>query len=194
MILLLDVMETLVYDPFPVEVPAFFGTTLPELLALKDPQAWQRFEAGEYDEATFAVNYFQDRRPLDVEGFKATLAGAYRFLPGIEELLGELQGAGVAMHALSNYPPWYALIEERLGLSRWVSWSYVSCRTGVRKPDPEAFLAPARDLGVAPRECLFVDDRADNCAGAEAVGMFAHHFRDASGLRRELCLRGVLRE
>jgi len=192
MILLLDVMDTLVYDPFHAEVPAFFGTTLPELLAIKDPHAWPRFETGEYDEATFAANYFQDRRPLDVPGFKAALAGAYRLLPGIEELLGELQSAGVAMHALSNYPPWFELIEGRLGLSRWVHWSYVSCRTGVRKPDPEAYLGPARDLGVEPGECLFVDDRASNCEGALAVGMAAHHFRDAEGLSAELRERGLL--
>jgi FMN phosphatase YigB (HAD superfamily) len=192
MILLLDVMDTLVYDPFHAEVPAFFGTTLPELLAMKDPQAWQRFETGEYDEATFAANYFADGRPLDVAGFKAALAGAYRLLPGIEELLGELRDAGVAMHALSNYPPWYSLIEERLGLSRWVPWTYVSCRTGVRKPDAEAYLGPARDLGVSPGECLFVDDRAKNCAGAEAVGMAAHAFQGAAHLRQDLRARGLL--
>lgn len=192
MILLLDVMDTLVYDPFHAEVPAFFGTSLQELLEAKDPHAWQRFETREYDEATFAANYFRDRRALDVEGFKAALAGAYRLLPGIEELLSELSATGVGMHALSNYPPWFELIEERLGLSRWVPWTFVSCRTGVRKPDPEAYLGPARALGVAPRECLFVDDRALNCRGAEAAGMSAHHFRDTEALSTELRQRGLL--
>ena len=102
----------------------------------------------------------------------STVASAYRFLDGIEPLLGELSAAGVPMHALSNYPVWFEMIEARLGLSRYLRWSFVSCRTGVRKPDPEAFLGAARALGVAPSRCLFVDDREKNCAGARAVGIF----------------------
>lgn len=192
MILLLDVMDTLVYDPFHAEVPAFFGTSLERLLAEKDPEAWPRFESGEWDEERFAGAYFSDRRPLDLAGFKATLSAAYRFLPGVEALLAELQGAGVEMHALSNYPPWYRLIEERLGLSRYLRWSFVSCETGVRKPDPEAYLGPARALGALPAGCLFVDDRERNVAAARALGMAGHRFRSAPELRAELVARGLL--
>ena len=37
----------------------------------------------------------------------------------------------------------------------------------------------AERLGVAPEECLFVDDLRENCEGAEAVGMTAVRHRDA---------------
>jgi HAD superfamily hydrolase (TIGR01509 family) len=84
------------------------------------------------------------------------------------------------------------MIEERTGLARYVPWSFVSCKTGVRKPDPEAYLGAARLLGVAPAECLFIDDRAVNCKSAEAVGMPSVLFSDAASLRRELACRGVL--
>ena len=194
-ILLLDVMDTLVYDPFHSEVPAFFGTDLPSLLAHKDPDAWPRFETGEWDEERFAANYFRERAPLDARelaGFKATLSAAYRFLPGVEALLAELSAADVEMHALSNYPPWYRLIEERLRLSRFLRWSFVSCDTGVRKPDPEAYLGAARALSSEPQRCLFVDDRPRNVAAAQAVGMPAHRFRSAEALRAELVERGLL--
>ena len=50
MILLLDVMETLVYDPFKVEVVSFFGmSSLAELYAAKHPTTWREFERGEID-------------------------------------------------------------------------------------------------------------------------------------------------
>jgi hypothetical protein len=39
-ILLLDVMDTIVYDPFYHDMPKFFGLTLKELLAAKHPTAW----------------------------------------------------------------------------------------------------------------------------------------------------------
>ena len=96
------------------------------------------------------------------------------------------------MHALSNYTPWYRMVEERTGLSRYVPWSFVSCKTGVRKPDPEAYLGAARLLGVAPSECLFIDDRAVNCEAAEAVGMPSIVFSDAALLRKELVGRAVI--
>ena len=96
------------------------------------------------------------------------------------------------MHALSNYPCWYRLIEERLQLSRYVAWSFVSCETGVRKPAPEAYLHASRTLNVAPERCLFVDDRERNCDAARAVGMDAIVFRSAEQLRQELARRELL--
>lgn len=45
----------------------------------------------------------------------------------MEALLERLAAAGIRMHAFSNYPAWWALIEERLGLSRYLQWTFVSC-------------------------------------------------------------------
>lgn len=47
---------------------------------------------------------------------------------------------------------------------------------GIRKPAPEPYLACTRALGVAPSQCLFIDDMHVNCAGAEAVGMASYWF------------------
>jgi FMN hydrolase / 5-amino-6-(5-phospho-D-ribitylamino)uracil phosphatase len=191
-VLLLDVMDTLVHDPFYAEVLEFFALDLDALFAIKCKQAWFEFERGELDEPGLVQRYFLDGRPLDLAGLRACMSGAYRFLPGVEALLTELREAGVEMHALSNYPVWFELIEARLGLSRFVEWSFVSCRTGVRKPDPQAYLGAAAKLGRAPAACLFVDDRASNCVAAEAVGMPALQFSDAVALRAALRERGLL--
>lgn len=190
-VLLLDVMGTLVHDPFYVEIPRFFGMSLEQLIAVKHPRAWVDFEHGHIDEATMLARFFADGRPVDGEGLKRAMWRAYRFLPGIEALLLQLRDRGVAMHALSNYPRWYALIEDRLALSRFVEWSFVSCDTGLRKPDPDAYRHAARTLGVEPSACVFVDDRADNCEAARGVGMHALHFGDAADLRRGLARHGL---
>lgn len=39
-VLLLDIMDTVVYDPFFQDMPRFFGITFKELLAAKHPTAW----------------------------------------------------------------------------------------------------------------------------------------------------------
>lgn len=193
-VLLLDVMGTLVYDPFHEDMPAFFGMTLRQLLAEKHPDAWVRFEHGELTETELLTSFFADGRAFDHHAFVAMLRRTYRWLDGVEPLLAELSRRRVPMHALSNYPCWYRLIEETLGVSRYVAWSFVSCETGVRKPHLEAYRLASRTLGVAPERCLFVDDRADNCEAARAVGMDAIVFTDAASLRDALVARGVLTE
>ncbi len=190
--LLLDVMSTLVYDPFAVEMPAFFGMSLREMLDAKHPHAWVEFEHGRMDERAFLNSFFADGRRFDHAGFRRAVFEAYTCLPGIEALLADLQQRGVPMYALSNYPCWYKEIEARTGLSRYLSWDFVSCETGHRKPALEAYRSAAAALQRDPSECVFIDDRESNCAAAREVGMRAYRFKDAAGLRKALCAEGLL--
>jgi len=190
-VLLLDVMDTLVQDPF-WKLPAFFGMDLHALLAGRDPEDWPRFERNEIDEQTFFDRCFADRTAKSLEDLKGMFRREYRWVDGIEDLLAELKAAGVEMHTLSNYPVWFGMIEDALGLTRYLPWTFVSHHTGVRKPDPEAFLGAARTLGLEPSACLFVDDRGRNCKGAASVGMRAVKFEGPPALRAELVALGVL--
>jgi len=191
-VLLFDVMDTLVHEPFHREMPAFFGLTFDELMAAKHPTAWVEFELGHLGEDEFLQRFFRDGRAFDHAGFKRVVFDAYRWLPGMEELLRELAARGQRIHALSNYPSWYHEIEARLRLSRYLAWSFVSCDTGVRKPDRRAFSGAAERLGLEPGACLFIDDREENCAAARAIGMPAVRFNGAADLELELARRGVL--
>ncbi len=185
--LLLDVMDTLVVDPFfSKALPELFQCSFEELIAAKHPTAWLDFEKGLIDEDTYAKHAFIDGRDYDHEAMRELMVAGYEWVPGILELLTELRAKGVETHALSNYPVWYLLIDEKLGLSRFCPWTFVSCRTGFRKPHPRAYLGAAEQLGRAPEECVFVDDREGNCVGAREVGMRAHRFEDAATLRAYL--------
>jgi FMN hydrolase / 5-amino-6-(5-phospho-D-ribitylamino)uracil phosphatase len=188
----LDVMDTLVRDPFHEVMPSFLGMTLAEMLRAKHPTAWVDFELGRIDEPTFLALFLQGR-PFDAEGFRSHVRESYALLPGIEELLGDLRRAAPAtqLYALSNYPPWYRWIEERCGLARLLDGAFVSYETGVRKPDPAAYLGPCEKLGIRPDEAIFVDDRKANCEAASAVGMAAIVFESARELREELARHGL---
>lgn len=191
-ILLLDVMSTIVYDPFLVELPAFFNMSFHELIQDKDPTAWPRFERGEIDEHTFWQEFFIDRRPVDIQGLRQTLLAAYRFEPGMAQLLSDLHQHNVPMHTLSNYPSWWTLIEDKLSLSQYLQWTFVSCQIGLRKPNPDIYIHAAKHLGVPTEQCVFVDDRQSNCDAAIGVGMGAIRYRDANQLRAELQIQGIL--
>jgi epoxide hydrolase-like predicted phosphatase len=62
----------------------------------------------------------------------------------------------------------------------------ISGDVGLHKPQPEIFLLGAERAGVAPEECVFVDDLRENCEGAEAVGMTAVLHRGAETTLPEL--------
>ena len=136
-VLLWDLMDTLVRDPFFTHMPAFFGLSLDELVAQKHPTAWRDFELGRIGEQELYARFFRDGRIIDGPGLKHHMREGYAWIDGMEALLVDLQARRVPMHALSNYPPWFALCDERLGLSRYLSLRFVSCRTGARKPAPE---------------------------------------------------------
>ena len=110
----------------------------------------------------------------------------------MEELLAELHRGGFSIYALSNYPIWYEMIEEKLSLSRFLTWDFVSCRTGFRKPEPEAYQVVMRQLGVSASNCFFIDDRQENVDAAIAQGMDAVLIENATTLREQFCRRGLL--
>ena len=191
-VLLLDVMSTLVTEPFLEHIPKFFGMTLEQLIASRDPRPWIEFEHGRITEEEYAARYFNDGRQLDLEGFKAMLFGAYDWMDGVPELLAELKAAGYPMYALSNYSSWYEIIEAKLKLSRFIEWDFVSCLTGHRKPDADAYLTPLKQLGGAPDGFIFVDDRQHNVDGATAVGMKGIlRTESIADLRRDLTALGI---
>ena len=191
-VLLFDVMGTVCYDPFYAEVPRFLGMTLAEVFQAKDPTAWLEFELGTLPESDFLTRFFADRRTYDHEGLKECFRSSFRYLDGMEALFKDLHEAGHRLHLFSNYTRWYRWIEERLHLTRFAEWSCVSCEMGVRKPDAAAYAAALQRVEAPAAQCLFIDDRANNCRGAEQVGIAALQFENARLLRAEFEQRGLL--
>ena len=109
-------------------------------------------------------------------------------MPGMVALVEELDAAGVPLFAITNFSgeffaPFRA--REAAVFDRFRD-IVVSGDEKLVKPDPAIFHLALRRFGVAAGETLFVDDNHANIVGAEAVGIRAHHFRDAATLRAEL--------
>jgi len=66
-----------------------------------------------------------------------------------------------------------------------------SARVGLRKPDPQIYRLTLDRIGLAPAQCLFVDDKERNTLVAQALGMEAIVFRSAADLMRRLRADGV---
>jgi putative hydrolase of the HAD superfamily len=62
----------------------------------------------------------------------------------------------------------------------------ISGEVGLRKPEPEIYALAAREVGVPPDECVFVDDIPANVRGAVAAGMVGVHHVDTGTTLEEL--------
>jgi len=68
----------------------------------------------------------------------------------------------------------------------------LSYQLGSLKPEPAIYQAAAELAGTIPGEIFFVDDRAENVAGAADAGFDAVQFTSAADLIRELEKRDVV--
>ena len=118
------------------------------------------------------------------ERWPEMLAG---LVPGTGELIADLAAAGRDLYAITNFPGevWPVTLHTFPVLSQFKD-IIVSGFEGVTKPGPEIFALALRRFGVAPADCLFIDDVAANVAGARAAGLAAVQFTSAAALRRLL--------
>lgn len=93
---------------------------------------------------------------------------------------------GIIVGAVSNTIQDHADILYERGLYAPFDPCVLSCRVGLRKPDPEIFRLACRLARVSPYDCMIIDDNADNLPAAASLGMVTHHYRDVVRLARSL--------
>ena len=62
----------------------------------------------------------------------------------------------------------------------------LSYEESLAKLNPEIFTLTAGRLGVAASKCVMIDDRVENCEGAEIAGMMALQYTDNELLIKHL--------
>ena len=125
------------------------------------------------------------------ERFGETISGP---VPGVHAIVAELDEKGVALFAITNFsadfwPPFHD--KERAFFARFTD-IVVSGEEKLLKPDPALYYRALDRFRLRPDQALFVDDREINVEGALAVGMHAHLFTGAAGLRARLEAEGLL--
>ncbi len=105
------------------------------------------------------------------EGWNALLGEPY---PAVADILPRL-ASRVPLFCFSNTNAVHeAVWQSRLaGLLPSFEKVYASWRIGCRKPDVDAYLHVAADMGIAPADIVFLDDNRANIEGALAAGLDA---------------------
>ena len=102
-------------------------------------------------------------------------------LPGARPLIDELRrrGAPIAV-ASASLRQWVDATLRGLGLQDAFDAVVSASEVENGKPAPDLFLAAAQRLGVAPQDCLAVEDTLAGVRAAKAARMFAIQLRAAS--------------
>jgi putative hydrolase of the HAD superfamily len=72
---------------------------------------------------------------------------------------------------LTNLTPSRLILDEKIGLYSHFDYTVLSCKEGIRKPNPEFYKLALKVVSVKPEEAVFVDDKESCIKSAEEVGM-----------------------
>jgi putative hydrolase of the HAD superfamily len=98
--------------------------------------------------------------------------------PDALETLAELRRRGHRLGLISVCSQDVPEVWGETPLGNTLDETVFSCDVGISKPDPRIYEIACERLGVAPAECLFVGDGAnDELPGAERAGMTAVQLR-----------------
>src|SRR5882757_6808612 len=99
---------------------------------------------------------------------------------------GLLRRRGLKLGIVANQPEAARERLARVGIGELFDYQGLSALTGLRKPDPRAFLVAAEAMGVSPSACIMVGDRIDNdIAPAKALGVAAIQLRSGRHRRQQ---------
>ncbi len=115
-------------------------------------------------------------------------------IEGSWDILDRLLARNTPVHAITNWSAetWPRGLTAQPRLGEVFGTTVVSGQEKTLKPGRRIFDILCTRAGVAPADCVFIDDGAHNVAGARAAGMDAIHFTGAPALARALTERGLL--
>ncbi len=160
--------------------------------SLADDNPVHALERGEIDTARFERDLAALLRsthggPVVAEGLIERMFASFAPVLAMYEALRDARGSGAGTALLSNswgngYP--------REHFATTFDEVVISGEVGMRKPEPRIYLHTCERLGLAPEDCVFIDDLEHNVRTAEDLGMTGILHTDVATTTREL--RGFL--
>jgi pseudouridine 5'-phosphatase len=118
------------------------------------------------------------------DALAALMATSLGAMPGVEQLLDELEVAGVPIAVATSGTREYAdHVLSRLNLKHRFRFILTAEDIERGKPDPAVYRLAAERLGIDPSQMMVLEDSANGCRAAVAAGAFAvavpnRHTRD----------------
>ena len=99
------------------------------------------------------------------------LISAVELIPGVQETLESLHGRVPMAVVTSSQPHHFDRQHARTGARRFFEFVLTRADYARSKPDPEPYLLAAERIGVAPADCLVIEDSERGLLAATRAGM-----------------------
>lgn len=186
-----DVMDTLIRDPWRDALHAGTGLSAEEVMRRRHPDIWPQLEQDSIAEADFWAHLNDRAIATDPAAFHTARRAGYRWLPGMRELVSELQARQYDVALATNYPLW--IDELRDGLLADIKVPiYASCHLKVRKPSPLYFQHLLNDHHTDYASMVLIDDSAANTEAFCLLGGFGITHIDNQSTTKKLKDLGIL--
>jgi len=153
----------------------------------------EAFQKGSIPEEVFWQRVCGElNRPLPRQGslWGDAFRAVYRPRQEVFALARRLRDRGCKTSLLSNTEAPAMEFFFELGYAMFDALTF-SCAEGAFKPQRQVYEVAAKSLGVAPAQCVLLDDRLDFVEGARNAGMKGIVYEDLGQAKRELARLGV---
>lgn len=140
---------------------------------------WELFDRGLLSEA----DYLEQVKPelpehlhTAVEKLSEEWVSLCPAIPGMEKIVSELKNAGKKLYLLSNFNKRLRYEQHYISALRYFDALVISGELKKAKPDKEIYEYLLSTYQLNPEECIFIDDRLDNIAMGESLGIRGYLF------------------
>jgi putative hydrolase of the HAD superfamily len=161
-----------------------------------DANAWALFERNEVDSAGFDKLFLEEStalgHPVPGRDVLPLLSGSLRprMVAALKACKAHFKVGCITNNVVSMHSPGQNEGQRAAGAMGQVMPLFdqiiESSKAGVRKPDPKIYQMMCELLGVAPENCVYLDDLGINCKPAAALGMRAIKVVDVDQTLAEL--------
>ena len=109
-------------------------------------------------------------------------------MDGLPALLDDLRERDIQVGLVSSSPiDWIGTVLDRFEIRDGFDLLVSADELPVAgKPEPDVFLHAAEELGMAPEDCVVIEDSANGAKSANAAGMYTIGYRNESGSDQDL--------
>lgn len=169
---------------------------------IEPDQVWQfvfegdvqrALETGRIDSAEFCRRFAEIcTAPFDPQALVHAASDIFWLNRPIVPLVSQLAATGVGLGILSNTceAHWTHVVRRFPWITQLFPHLVLSYAVGAMKPERDIYRQAIELTGTRPERILFVDDRPDNVAGAQAAGLDAHVFVSVPQVQQLLVERG----
>lgn len=177
-------------DGFPF--PANIKRRIAEATVLND--AWNEFDRGFYPEEELVRGFVRNAPDIEKE-IRQVFGNIHDMLrrrdyaiPWIQEL----KAMGMKVYYLSNFSEKAAReCADTIDFIPYTDGGILSYEEKIVKPDPKIYRLLLSRYGLIPEQCVFFDDREENCEAARKLGIHGVRFTARENAIEELKKLGV---